>query len=262
MSITKEHIKAIKRLHDHKERAVEGLFLIEGVRLLEEALKERALIEEAIYTQRLEEAPRGKAIVAALRDRSIPVFRVTERVMEQAALTETPQGVLAVVRQMNWSFKDIVRDKGSVVIACGLQDPGNLGAIIRTADAGGISGVIAAEQTVDIYNSKVVRATMGSIFRMPILRVSDLEKTLYDLKKEGYKVVAASSKSRVSYLDADYMKPSVFLIGQEASGLSEDVLELADIRVSIPMNNGVESLNAAVSAAILIYEAFRQQSRP
>lgn len=257
--LTKERIKDIKRLHESKERAEKGLFLVEGIRLMEEAVKEKVSFEEILYTQRIEDTDRGIAVLAALRKGRAPLYPVSEKVMQSVAETESPQGILGVLRHLVWDIKDVTKGRGTVVIACGLQDPGNLGTIIRTADAGGCGGVVTTQSTVDVYNSKVIRATMGSIFRVPVLKVRDIMDLISDLKKEGYQIIATTAHSKTSYLDVDYRKPTAFLIGQEASGIPEDLLESADIKVFIPMKVGVESLNAAVSASILIYEAFRQK---
>lgn len=257
--VTKEHIKEIKKLHGSRERAENKLFLIEGVRLLEEAVKEGVALEEVLYNARFEDSARGSQLLASLQNRHTPLSQIPEKVMESISETESPQGVLAVARQFKWTLKDITKDKKPVIIACGLQDPGNLGTIIRTADAGGCGGIITTQNSVDAYNSKVIRATMGSIFRLPFLKVDDPDEAISALKKEGYQVIATTAHSRSSYTNADYIKPTVFLIGQEGAGLSDDMLEAADKKVFIPMEKGVESLNAAVSASILIYEAFRQR---
>lgn len=260
--LTKEQLKEIKRLHESKERAEKGLFIIEGVRLMEEAVKEKVLIEQVLYTVGVEETSRGSHLLSSLRKIDIQTYQVTEKVMESIAGTENPQGILAVARQLKWALKDIIKNKEPVIIACGLQDPGNLGTIIRTADAGRCGGVITTQNTVDIYNPKAIRATMGSIFRLPVLKFDDLIEAVSSLKKEGYRIVATTAHAKASYLDIDYRKPAAFLIGQEASGLPNDILESADVKVFIPMKDGVESLNAAVSASILIYEAFRQRLLP
>ncbi len=257
--ITKERLRGIKKLHESKERAEKGLFLIEGIRLLEEAVKEGISIDEALYTVRVEESIRGCHLLASLKKKRTILSPVSEKAMESISGTESPQGVLAVARQLRWTFKDLTKQKRAVIIACGLQDPGNLGTIIRSADAGGCGGVFTTQNSVDIYNSKVIRATMGSIFRVPVMKFDDTEEAISALKKEGYQIVATTAHSMSSYLDPDYMKPTAFLIGQEGSGLSDEVLESADKKVFIPMKKGVESLNAAVSASILIYEAFRQR---
>jgi TrmH family RNA methyltransferase len=257
--INREELRGIKRLHEPKERAEKGLFLIEGVRLLEEAVKEGISIDEALYTARVEKSIRGCHLLASLKKKRVTLSLASEKIMESISGTETPQGILAVARQLKWTFKDLIKNKETVIIACGLQDPGNLGTIIRSADAGGCGGVFTTQNSVDIYNSKVIRATMGSIFRVPVMKFDDPEEAISALKKEGYQIIATTAHSRSSYLDPDYMKPTAFLIGQEGSGLSEEVLKSADKKVFIPMKKGVESLNAAVSASILIYEAFRQR---
>lgn len=259
IEMTKAQIKEVRKLHEHKERDEKGLFLLEGVRLMEEAVKEKAAIIETLYTSKLEETDRGRLLLSAIRRMGMPLYQVPEKVIDSISEAENPQGILAVAKQIKWTLNDIVKNKRPAIIACGLQDPGNLGTIIRTADAGTCGGVITTSNTVDIYNSKVIRATMGSIFRLPVLRLDGLAEAISALKKEGYQVIAATAYSKVSYLDVDYTKPTAFLIGQEASGLAKDMLEYADIKVFIPMKEEVESLNAAVSASILIYEAFRQR---
>jgi TrmH family RNA methyltransferase len=256
---SKERIKKIKNLHEHKERVESELFIIEGMRLMDEALKEMVPIEEVLYTAKLAETSRGGLLLASMSKMHLSVSQVTEKAMKAIAETENPQGILAVARQLKWTFKDLIKNKGTIIIACGLQDPGNLGTIIRSADAGGCGGVFTTQNSVDIYNSKVIRATMGSIFRLPVMKFDDPIEAVSALKEEGYQVIATTAHSRISYLDPDYMKPTAFLIGQEGAGLSEEVLESADKRVFIHMKKGVESLNAAVSASILIYEAFRQR---
>ena len=256
---SKERIKKIKNLHEHKERVESELFIIEGMRLMDEALKEMVPIEEVLYTARLAETDRGGVLLASVRKMHLSVSQVSEKAMKAIAETDNPQGILAVARQLKWAFNDLIKNKGTIIIACGLQDPGNLGTIIRSADAGGCGGVFSTQNSVDIYNSKVIRATMGSIFRLPVMKFEDPEEAISALKKEGYQIIATTAHSRSSYLDPDYMKPTAFLIGQEGSGLSEEVLKSADKKVFIPMKKGVESLNAAVSASILIYEAFRQR---
>lgn len=260
LEITRERIKEIKGLHKSRERAEKGLFLLEGIRLIEEAVKEKVVFEEVIYTSGLEAMERAGVLLSSIRRMNIPAHRIPEKVMESVSKTESPQGILAVVRQLRWTLKDVLRKRGTVIIACGLQDPGNLGTIIRTSDAGDCGGVITTPDTVDIYNPKVIRATMGSIFRLPAFRVDDLMKAISALKREGYQIIATTAHSKVSYLKVDYGKPTAFLIGQEGSGLPKNILESADIKVFIPMKEGVESLNAAVSASILIYEALRQRA--
>ena len=257
--MTNERIKKVKKLREPKERAEKRLFLIEGVRLLEEAVKEEADIEEVLFTEKLGDSVRGSHILASLRKMDIQTSQIPEKVMDALSETETPQGITAVVKQLNWGFKDMTEERKTVVIACGLQDPGNLGTIIRTADAGGCGGVITTNNAVDAYNHKVIRATMGSIFRMPVVKVADRKDIISELKKAGYQIIATTAHSRSSYLDIDYTKPSALLIGQEGSGISEEWLESADFKAFIPMKEGVESLNAAVSASIMIYEAFRQR---
>ena len=176
--------------------------------------------------------------------------------------TITPQGVLAVVgmpcyRLLDEDYLDKIYSKTGkikLLILEDTSDPGNLGTIMRTAEAAGVTGVIMTKGTVDIFNPKVVRSTMGSIFRLPFAYVEDLKEVIKELKKEGISFYATHLKGEKSYKAIKYSDRSAILIGNEARGLSDEVADLADTYVLIPMQGRVESLNAAVAAALMMYE--------
>ncbi len=140
-----------------------------------------------------------------------------------------------------------------------VQDPGNLGTMFRTAEGAGVTGILMSRDTVDIFNPKTIRSTMGSIYRMPFLYTEDLKKDISELQKEGIHFYAAHLKGKASYDEADYQKPSAFLIGNEGNGLTTEIADLADVYIRIPMEGKLESLNAAMAAGILMYEANRQR---
>ena len=176
--------------------------------------------------------------------------------------TKTPQGILAVVRRRKYSMRDILREdpgKALVAVLDNLQDPGNLGTIFRTAEAAGVTGIILSRDCVDIYNPKVIRSTMGAVFRVPFLYAEDLQGTIVELKREGIKVYAAHLKGRKAYDQEDYREGCAFLIGNEGNGLRDEIAECADHYVIIPMLGRAESLNAAVAAAVLMFEVSRQR---
>ena len=187
---------------------------------------------------------------------------VTDDVMKSMSDTQTPQGILCVVKQPSCVIEDIMGNKKShlLLILEGLQDPGNLGTIFRTSEAAGVTGIIMSRETVDIYNPKTIRSTMGSIYRVPFIYSEDLYTDLDKLRTHGISVYAAYLTGSVSYDKCDYRSDTAFLIGNEGNGLSDKALSHSDTRVRIPMEGSVESLNAAVSAAVLIYEAHRQRS--
>lgn len=172
----------------------------------------------------------------------------------------TPQGVMAVISMKAWDWKSLFRgERRLILILESLQDPGNLGTILRTGEGAGIDGVILNHTSVDPYMPKVIRSTMGSIYRVPIAVAEDLEPVVSSLKDSGVRVFAAHLKGRKSYYEQAYLKDTCFMIGNEANGLSEPLAQMATDYIRIPMSGQVESLNAGVAAALLMYEAKRQR---
>ena len=175
--------------------------------------------------------------------------------------TQSPQGILCVVRQRRYALENMLKgDRPPLFLVLeNLQDPGNLGTVLRSGEAAGADGIVMSRDTVDIYNPKVIRATMGSVYRMPFCYVEDLEDAIGQMKQAGTEVFAAHLEGKKSYDQCDYRKASAFLIGNEGNGLTERVSQLADVRIRIPMEGKVESLNAAVAASLLAFEAARQR---
>lgn len=174
--------------------------------------------------------------------------------------TAAPQGILCVMRQKKYALADLLAAKNPLLMILeDIQDPGNLGTILRTGEGAGIGGVIMSRETADIYNPKTIRSTMGSIYRVPFVYVSSLEETSVQLKAAGIRLFAAHLKGKSWYDGEDYRKGSAFLIGNEGNGLREETAALADTYIKIPMEGRVESLNAAMASGILMYEAARQR---
>lgn len=186
---------------------------------------------------------------------------VSDKVFKDISDTKTPQGIMAIVKQHHYTIKDMLkRHKNPLFLVLeSIQDPGNLGTMIRMAEGAGASGIIMNTSTVDVYNPKVVRSTMGSVFRVPFVYVEDLLGTAQNLKKEGVHLYAAHLKGKHFYFEEDYKSASAILIGNEAAGLSDELSDMADTYIKIPMDGKVESLNAAMAATILMYEAKRQR---
>ena len=185
---------------------------------------------------------------------------VRDEVFRKLSDTLTPQGILAVVRAFRYTQDEILdAEKGLFILLENLQDPGNLGTIIRSAEASGVSGVIMNGTCVDVYNPKVVRATMGACFRVKFCVVPELSDTVHQIQKRGGSVYAAHLHGAVPYDQMNYTGMSAFMIGNEAEGLSDQLTSEADGRIIIPMQGSVESLNAAMAAAILMFEAARQR---
>lgn len=249
--ITSTSNSQIKRLvalkNKSSARKKEGVFLVEGIKLYRETPKDRI---ESIYIEEKFSELYGNEV-------SESYTIVSENVFRYISDTVTPQGILVVVRQKENKLSDILtKDKKQLYILLeNLQDPGNLGTIVRTAEGAGVSAVIAGKSTVDIYNPKVIRSTMGSIFRVPYIITDNLETEIKLLKENGVSVYAAHLNGKVYYDNENYNESTAFIIGNEANGLTEKTAANADKLVKIPMCGQLESLNASVAAAILMYEA-------
>ncbi len=246
-------IQYVRALARRRTRQRERRFIAEGVRLLEEALRAGTVPALVFFTGSVGTAARGRALLAELRERGVPTLRVSDAVMRAMSDTQTPQGILAVL-----PFPQIAPppDPSLLLIVDGMRDPGNLGTLLRTAEAAGVQEVFLAPGTVDLYNPKVVRGAMGAHFRLPI-RAQDWAE-IADAAS-GMQVLLADVRGEQVYDGVDWRVPSALIVGGEAEGASVRARELAVTRVSIPMRGGTESLNAAVAAAIILFEAARQR---
>jgi len=238
-----------------KTRREEDLFVAEGIRMCGEIPRER------IHTLYVSESFQKTAECAAMAAGVRRVEVVSEEVFKALSDTQTPQGVLALVRQSHYTLDDVLKKPALLLILETLQDPGNLGTIIRAGEGAGVTGIIMDSLTADIYNPKVTRATMGSILRVPFVYTEDLPRTLTELKKNEIYLYAAHLQGENNYEQEEYTGNTGFLIGNEANGLSDTVTGLADCFIKIPMAGRVESLNAAVAASVLMYEAARQRRK-
>lgn len=261
-STSNSQVKEVIRLQTQaKARNKSGMFIAEGARIFAEIPKEqiyKAYVTVSFYNSM--QKNNGNNNTDSITDmlENVEYELVDDNVFKQMSDTITPQGILAVVRKTETSLEQISGGHTYIILE-NLQDPGNLGTILRTAEGAGISGVIMNRGTVDIYNSKVVRSTMGAIFRVPFMYTDDLKATIVQLKNKGIKIYAAHLGGNKYYSEPDYNKASAFMIGNEGKGLSNEICSLADELIVIPMSGKVESLNAANAATILMYEAFRQR---
>lgn len=246
-------VKSLVSLKNYRRR--EGLFVVEGLRAVEEAVNSDYEVEFVLISDDFLKRYGGK--LHGFGD--VNIFQVPKKVYKTLSDTQTPQGVMAVVRMRNYELADLCRGNFLIVALDGIKDPGNMGTIIRTADAVGASGVLAGKGCVDVYNPKVIRATMGSIFHLPVIEEIDLQQALKELYKKGAKIIVTSLGANKSYLDVDYKSPAVVVFGSEAEGVSKDILAMPAEQVKIPIPGKAESLNVAVSSGILLYEAVRQR---
>lgn len=256
----KRNVKYLRRLASRSFRREEGKFLVEGMRFVGEALASGWTVELVGYSPEVAECPRGRALLEIAEKRYIPLLMLEINLIRELADTETPQGILAVVRRQERRIDEIRRFKGNplLVVVDGVQDPGNLGTIIRTADAAGACGVYLLKGTVDVYNPKALRATMGSIFHLPVIQDLLPEQMEHLLVRSGIKLITGDPYSDLPVYKADLTVPCAVVAGSEARG-STLALDGDGVRVCIPMPGRAESLNVAVAAAIILYEALRQR---
>lgn len=318
-SVANKKVKNIASLLSRsRERKKQGVFVVEGIKMFAEAPIDRILeiyIEETLFKEVLagkadEEFVRKldqitgclpkkdeKNCVAKNNGMSVEFEIVRDDIFRKMSDTQTPQGILCVVKRMDKTFEDLMKEtqmkeyqetecqekdkhqkdnqkkdyqekdgqaerecaKGLYLILEDIQDPGNLGTMIRAGEGAGVSGIIMSDKTVDVYNPKTIRATMGSIYRVPFCYVSDLHRCIKDLQECDIQVFAAHLKGEESYDLQNYCRSVAFLIGNEGNGLKDETAELADTYIKIPMLGKVESLNAAIAATLLVYEAARQR---
>ncbi len=251
-----ELIKHIKKLKDKKERDLSNEYIIEGIKLIQEAIQEKAKIKQIIICEECEKAEAiPKEIMYEIA--RYECIYITKKLYNYLTEVKTPQGILAVIEKES-NEKNIDYTQEIIVALDGIQDPGNLGTILRTVDSIGLTQILVSKDTADSYNPKVVRSTMGAIFRVKVIECEDLEKTLKEIKKHKFEIVVTSLQTKNSIYDIDYNK-KVIVIGNEANGVQEKIQQLADKKVKIPMLGKTESLNASVATGIILYEYVRQK---
>lgn len=248
-STTNALIKQIVLLHKKKHRNEQGLFLIEGQNGVQEAIKANIEIEKIFLTEELSSA------FDIAQDKQ---YICNEAVLKKISTTDTFCPVIAVAKQKASDIKEIKNTENPFIILLeDIKDAGNLGTIIRTSIAFGATGIVLTGEPIDIYNPKVVRASVGNLWKMPIIKLQN--KELKETFKE-YEFFATVVQNASSSADADFSKPSVLMFGSEAKGLSKELVKLADKKITIPMQKNVESLNLSISVGALCYQAFGQRN--
>ena len=249
-------IKHIKKLKDKKYRDTSNQYVVEGIKLVSEAIQENVKIREIVLCEDCEKSeviPKELMYEIAKHE----CVYVTEKLFKFITEVQAPQGILAVIEKNNRD-NEIDYNQDIIVALNDVQDPGNLGTILRTVDSIGVKQILVSKGTVDAYNSKVVRSTMGAIFRIKIIECEDLEKTLKEVKKHDFKVVVSSLQTENSIYNIDYNK-KVIVVGNEANGVEEKIQSLADEKIKIPMLGKTESLNVSVATGVILYEYVRQK---
>ena len=258
-----EQIKAIKKLKEKKYRDETNEYIVEGIKLVKEAIEEKVNIKTIVICEDCEELQKENAEKKHIEQGLLyeiakyECIYVTQKIFKLLSEVQTPQGILAVVEKGD-SIENINYSEDIILALDGIQDPGNLGTILRTADSANLKQIILSENSADPYNPKVVRSTMGAIFRMNIIKTENLAKTLQMIKKHKFEIVATSLDTEKSIYNINYNK-KVIVIGNEANGVSKEIQDLSNEKVKIPMLGKTESLNASVAASIIIYEYVREK---
>ncbi len=251
-----EFVKHVKKLKDKKYRDINKEYVIEGIKLVAEAIQEKAPIKQIILCDDCEKnATIPKDLMYEIAKQEC--VYVTEKIFKYLSEVQTPQGILAIIEK-NGQDIEIDYTQDIIVALDDLQDPGNLGTILRTVDSIGLTQILVSKGTADVYNAKVVRSTMGAIFRVKIIECEDLKQTLKEIKKHKFKIVVSSLQTENTIYDINYNK-KVIVIGNEANGVELEIQELADEKIKIPMIGKTESLNASVATGIILYEYVRQK---
>ena len=251
-----ELIKHIRKLKDKKYRDESNEYIVEGVKLVEEAVKENAKIKQIIVcedTTRTYEIPTHIMLEIAKYE----CISVSDKIFNIITQVTKPQGIMAIIEK-NAQDAQIDYTQDIIVILDDVQDPGNLGTILRTVDSIGLNQIIVSKGTADAFNSKVVRSTMGAIFRIKIIEVENLAQTIKEMRKHHFKLMVTSLQTENSIYDIDFNK-KIIVIGNEANGVSKEIQDMADEKAKIPMLGRTESLNASVAAGVVMYEYVRQK---
>ncbi len=251
-----ELIKHIRKLKDKKYRDESNEYVVEGVKLVEEAVKEKAKIKQIIVcedTTRTYEIPTHIMLEIAKYE----CISVSDKIFNIITQVTNPQGIMAIIEKNAQNAKiDYTQD--IIVVLDDVQDPGNLGTILRTVDSIGLNQIIVSKGTADAFNSKVVRSTMGAIFRIKIIEVENLAQAIKEMRKHHFKLMVTSLQTKNSIYDIDFNK-KIIVIGNEANGVSKEIQDMADEKAKIPMLGRTESLNASVAAGVVMYEYVRQK---
>lgn len=251
-------IKDIKLLHKKKDRWKKKRFFIEGIRSIDQCIKSNGKIEYIVYSKDLLSKD-GEDFLSDIKNKDYDFYEVPEKIFKSISDTDNPQGILAVIKFNEYLLNDIFKENNFLIILDKVQDPGNLGTIIRTADAFGANGVIVTSGCVDVYNPKTIRSTMGSIFQIPIVYIDDIIEAIDILKGKNINIISSSLDTDKYSYDIDFKSDCALVIGNEARGISGEVIDVSDKLVKIPMNGRAESLNAAIASGVLMYEVLRQR---
>lgn len=252
-----ERLKHARRVRDGRE---EKLIFIEGERLIEECLLSGLQLKECFHSP--ETSARAQTILAELERRGCQTFPTADPVLETISDTVNTQGLMVIAERPSATMDRILSGNGLIVCLDAVQDPGNFGTIVRTAEAAGARGIIALKGSVDAFAPKTLRSAMGSAFRLPIVTDVGANELIENARLKDLKIVVAAADGKTIYSDFNWRQPAVIVLGNEANGVRQELLDQCDARVGIPLCAPVESLNVSAAAAVILFEASRQDNLP
>lgn len=253
--ISKNQLKFYSSLKEKKHREQEGYLLIEGLRLCEEAVAANLNFKTLLYISNFPTTDRSQKLIAACQKKNILCEEIPTKALDKLADTKNPQGVVAIVKKPERNYSDFLASNPQTIIALfEINDPGNLGTILRTANWFGVDGVILSTNSVEYTNPKVVRASMGSAFHLPIFENAALSDFLNDLKQQGYSLYYADSNTGTNFHDVTYAKKSVLILNGETAEIDEDIKQVSHEKIIIPGEGKSDSLNVAIAAGIILSE--------
>lgn len=261
-SAQNQFLKEIRRLKTKKGRNQLFQFVAEGFRFVHSLWHVQAGIEFVLYSESYGRTQAERDFLTALLEKNLfPVKEVSQHLFEDLCQTQSPQGILAAVNRPSWQWCDLISCQKPIVVLDRIQDPGNLGTLVRTADCADVGGIVLLKGSVDLFNDKVLRSTMGAIFSVPVLENMEWENVKKELSDFGYEILATSIHGDTFYDDIDYTVPKAIVIGNEAQGVSKSILSQTVKKIQIPNEGKSESLNAGVAGAVIMYETFRQRRK-
>lgn len=265
-SLQNPKLKKAVKLADRKERNETGLFLIEGYRELKRASDSGVVVQTLFICPKLFLGSNEDALIEQIRKAGAEIILCNEQVFQKLSYRDRPDGLVAIAVQMQRPLRDLIAQLASkkdpfLIIAEAIEKPGNLGTILRSADAAGVDGVIVCDRCTDIYNPNVVRASVGTLFTIPVVEASSAETLLW-LQERKIKVVAATPSAKEEFTDANLTGGVAIAVGTEQLGLSEVWMQASDLKVRIPMHGVADSLNVATATTLLLYEVVRQRKGP
>ncbi|MBC7900959.1 MAG: RNA methyltransferase [Saprospiraceae bacterium] len=254
-----ERLKSVRRIRDGK---TPGTIFIEGVRLAEEVLRSTIAVNECFVSGDFANANRKTALIDEMNRRGISISEVDANIFPSISDTANSQGIVLIGKRPADSKAQIeksLHDSALVIFLHEIGDPANLGAVLRTAEAAGVAGVVISRDSADVFSSRALRASMGSSLRVPIWEGADFSEVILWSNEHGLRTTAADVSSKIPYSQIDWLRPRLLIFGSEAHGLGGDIIEHIDEVTYIPMENNVESLNLAVSCGVILFEANRQR---